>query len=644
MNTDFQRILTLFRIEMRMILRDRRTVFASILLPLLITPLMIFSSSATNKHREAKLAETTYLYAITGTNAEFARSLANEARRVQAESTPSTNRFLFTETNTPAPLTALEEGRIHFILEGSESSLAGKTDNTNRSAAKGLGTTHSIPGVRLIFRANQVESSTAMHRMSALLDDTQKARQAAMLRSVGIPIRIDSALQAQSRNVASNSQVAGLSMGRHLTLLLLFFVLMGGMVVASDMLAGEKERGTLETLLTTSISRNEITSAKLLAITTVAVAITFLQSVNLLVYASLKFLPLPPHFAEALPPPTVLLLFLLFAPVAALASGILLLTSGYAKSYKETQLYFMPVFLLLLAPALAPFLPGLELRSAIVVVPISNVAVAVRDILVGKFDWPMIALSWFFTAAAAMGVARATSRLLSDERRTTVSESDAIDYRGGQALFARQAPIWFAVMWGLLLIISNEAPKMDLRLQLFINLIVIFFGASLLMIRKYKLDPRVTLALRMPKPAAFLAVLIGVPGGLLTGVGLFRLGNLFFPVNEKTMEAFANSIMPSNMGIIQIVFFMAVLPGIFEEITFRGILLHALRRRLHPALLVVVVGLVFGFLQLDVAYYLAGPVLLGCAFWILWKNRTPYPDIHPWRRPKSPSTSRQEPP
>jgi sodium transport system permease protein len=351
----------------------------------------------------------------------------------------------------------------------------------------------------------------------------------------------------------------------------------------------------------------------------------------------------------------------------------------------------MPVFLLLLLPALAPLLPGITLRTAIVLLPIANLSLAVRDILVGSFDWPMIFIAWVTTLLAAAGVARATVRLLSKESRITATESDAIDFHGGEALFSRKAPTWFAVMWALLLIISNIAPKLDIRIQLIINLVVIFFGGSVLMIRKYNLDPRAALALRFPKPIVFLAVLIGVPGGMLSGVGLYRLASLVFPVPEKMMEDFASALLPANMGMVQIVFFMAVLPGIFEEIAFRGLLLHSLRRRLHPALLVVVVGIVFGFFhmaffrlaptaflgillacvtlltgsifpamlwhilnnaaallsdtqnaltQLDSTQYLAGPVLLACTFWILWKNRTPYPDLRPWRRQRPTGNSR----
>jgi membrane protease YdiL (CAAX protease family) len=139
------------------------------------------------------------------------------------------------------------------------------------------------------------------------------------------------------------------------------------------------------------------------------------------------------------------------------------------------------------------------------------------------------------------------------------------------------------------------------------------------------------------------------------------------------IKSFGQAIVADNISIPQLLFFLAVLPGIFEEIAFRGLLLHGLRKRFRPAVRVIVVGLLFGFYhvalfrlaptaflgillacvtllsgsiypamlwhvlnnslailgsdwqmaitELDGPYFLAGPVLLGCAFWIFWRER-----------------------
>src|SRR6185436_20132867 len=107
-----------------------------------------------------------------------------------------------------------------------------------------------------------------------------------------------------------------------------------------------KERGTLETLLTTAAGRNEIVAAKQFAISSIALAITLIQALNFFVYIKLKLINLPEGFSLELSTSMALTLLLLFAPLAITLGSILLMLSAYAKSYKEAHLYFFPVYLL----------------------------------------------------------------------------------------------------------------------------------------------------------------------------------------------------------------------------------------------------------------------------------------------------------
>jgi membrane protease YdiL (CAAX protease family) len=177
----------------------------------------------------------------------------------------------------------------------------------------------------------------------------------------------------------------------------------------------------------------------------------------------------------------------------------------------------------------------------------------------------------------------------------------------------------------------------------------------------------------------WLGVLFAVPGGFITALGIFQLANHLLPAPSGLAESFGESIFPKNIPFWQMLVFMTVLPGIFEELTFRGMLLHALHRRLRPAALVLVVGVVFGIYHvalfrfvptaclgvmfavvtlltgsiypamlwhalsnalgllayklqipesgLDPVCYFAAGGMLAAAFWIFWRNRTPYPGL-----------------
>ncbi|MGE5235037.1 MAG: ABC transporter permease subunit [Acidobacteriota bacterium] len=696
MKADGRAIATLFRTELRMLLRDRRTVVTSIALPLLVMPLMLFASHWMEQRRQRALEGTEYLFAVTGPRAQFARALiAQVGARRDREGRTSKTSFRYREVQVAEPAQALAKGDVQFYLETStgeghsaptpeenvrDDDRSREPDGADRRETVQPGE----PVVAVVFRGDRDDSQAGAEKMAVLLRDAREERRDLLLKEHGSPASSASLAATSTREVATAGHVAGLTLGRVITLMLLVFVLSGGAVVATDTLAGEKERGTLETLLTTAVGRLEIVVAKQLAILAVALVITLIQVANLLVYVGFRLIPATADFAAAVPPQVALLLLLLFLPVAALASSVLLLTSGYARSYKEAQLYFFPVFFLGMVPALAPFLPGLSLRSIVVVVPVADIAVAVKEVLIGHFDWPMIALSWLVTSAAAVLVAWLAVRTLSAERLVTAADTDAVEFRGGPALFERRVLAWFAVMWAVMLVLASHLT--DIRAQLAVNLIVIFLGGSWLMIRIYRLDPRQALALRPVHPVAWLAVVIGAPAGLLTAVGVFRLASLVIPVPAKLLESFDRALLPAGIPFWQVLVLLSVLPAICEEIAFRGLLLHGLHRRLRPAAVVVVVGAVFALFHvalfrlaptaflglilasvtlltgsifpamlwhglnnllgllagradlplsgLDADFYLAGAAILAAAFWLLWRTRRPYPGLRSRRRPR----------
>jgi sodium transport system permease protein len=693
-------VKTLFRTEMRMVLRDRRMIVTSIVLPLLVMPLMFFGSSWSIKRHQRQLQLMEIKYAVAGTGADQVRALLDATRARLASSPPPSNAppFRCTELRSPDTVASLNSGQVHLILEWQDASMAPRTQNVARASDKAdpqaktktaeriddEGSEKPVGGAPLVaitFRADNHESATAMSRLREQLQQTRALRRSELLQTRGFPVKKSEVAAVIEVDLASKRQVAGLALGRTLTVLLLLLVLTSGAVVATDSLAGEKERGTLETLLTTSAGRLEILTAKHLVIVAVALVITSIQLGNLVLYVGLKLLPVASNWAAAITPLTVLLLFLLYVPVAALAANLLLLVSGYARTYKEAQMYFLPVLLIGLVPALAPMLPGIPLRSVIVLVPVANIAVAAREILIGSLDWPMIFMSWLVTVLATVWSARVGLRVLLHEKLVTGGDSEAAELAGGQALFEKRVLRWFAVLWAALLILSSYTENLDLRLQVSINLLGLFLGASLLMARHYRLNLRHAFSLRLPKPAVWLGVLAGVPGGFLTALAAFQVANRFIPAPADIVETFTGALFPAHIPFYQVLFFLTVLPGICEELTFRGVLLHGLRRRMHPALAVLAVGLVFGIFHvalfrlvptavlgilfggvtlltgsilpamlwhclnnalgllvykfrfpengLDAPCYLAGAGLLAIAFWIFWRNRVK-PDSGEW--------------
>jgi sodium transport system permease protein len=527
--------------------------------------------------------------------------------------------------------------------------------------------------VRIHSPADRDVSRDGAAKARAILRNAWLSTAEESLRRRGIFVETREAFPLETRDVATPADRGGAVAGPILTALVLFLMLTGAAGAAMDMVAGEKERGTLETLLTTAALRSEIVAAKHLAILAVALLTTLLQVGSLLLWLALGLIRLPQGFAIPVSAGTFPALLLLFLPLAALVAASLLLVSGRVGSYREAQLYLLPVFLGGLVPALASFLPGLPLRSVVALVPVANVSVAVREVMAGRLDWPLIALSAAVTAAWATRVS--THALAREEG--LLGGAPLPSPGDGLLAFEGRVTAWFAGMWALLFLASGLLTT--LRGQVLFNQLVVFLGLTLAMAWRYRLAPRELLALRPVRPVVVLAALLAVPPGILTAQGVFRLANLVLPVSPGMLKELSEALSPRGMSGVERLVLIALLPAVCEELAFRGALLYGLRRRLHPVALALVVGVAFGFFHfayfrliptaflgvlltslalltgstlpgmlfhagnnalalwaaeqgfpldgLDPWLYLAAAVALALCLWIVYRCRTPYPGL-----------------
>jgi sodium transport system permease protein len=599
------RIATLYRSELRTLLRDRRMLVMSLLFPLLVVPIMLFAGRIMEERRDRELADREYVYAVSGPRAEDARSLVARAVQNQADG-DAAGEASFHERAIADPAAALESRDIDFYVDAATVAdlLARATGSSAPARLDPEERLRTLPGdllaVSLVYRGDRDTSEAGARRLRAHLTAERHRGRTVSLAAAGFALAADDVMKIDSVDLAQDTQVAGLALGRIATLLLVMFLFMGGAVVAQDALAGEKERGTLETLLTTAASRREIVVAKLLLVVTVAVTITTIQVGNLLAYARLQLVPSAARLAELVTPSLAAGLLIFLLPLAALIAAALLLVSGYARSYKEAQFNFMPVLLLSAAPALAATLPGVSLRSAIVMVPIANISVGVRELLIDRIDWPFLIAAWLVNVGAAAWIIRLAEQSLSNERLIVPSLGDTRAPGGAPSMTAGVVFRWFAAMWGILLLLSlNLGPDFDIRGQLAINLGGIFLCGSILFLRHFRLRARDVLLLKPVRWPVWIAVSAGAPAALLTGIALARLVNLVVPVPREVLESFGQFLAPENISLWQLLPLLTVLPAIAEEVAFRGVLLQSLRRFFPPWKAAVLAGLVFGLFHVS---------------------------------------------
>lgn len=579
---------TLLRNELRMVIRDTRTVLIAVVAPLVLFPLMIFALNWVEERETERLETQTYAFTVTGERADFAEgvvaaALALEATRGAARQDGSAgpdvesgadeeNERTIRAANFERVAAAnadslLQAGDLHLVVVGREAA-------PDDSLATG------VPVVELRYRANSDFSRSARARMEERLLSVRTEMRDSVFRAAGFPVDLDRVAVLESRNVASAAKEAGSLLGGALVPFLILLMLSGGSIVAADSISGEKERGTLETLLTTAAARQDIVHAKLGAIMAVGLAVGMVNIANIGVYIGLGVIDLPENFQVAIGLDTLIILLLLVVPLIVMVAASLLLLSGIAKSYQEYQIYFLPLFLVFLLPSFAAFLPGVELQSVIALVPISGISVATRALLMGDWHFVWGSLAFASTAAAGWILLQRTEATLSNERLITSAGADEAEFRGGAAIFHREALRWFVGFWVLFFVVNLWfGEDLGVRGQVMVNLGVIFLGGSIFLIRRYGLDAKETLQLHRPHWRSWPAVVIGAPSVLVLGIGLFEVVNRYvFPVPESLLEAFGQSLV-EDIPLWQMVFFISIMPGVIEEIAFRGVLFSGLRKR-----------------------------------------------------------------
>tara|TARA_B110000240_G_scaffold191328_1_gene233800 strand:- start:2289 stop:3053 length:765 start_codon:yes stop_codon:yes gene_type:complete len=192
-------------------------------------------------------------------------------------------------------------------------------------------------------------------------------------------------------NTADDRENWGEKIGAMLPYMLFIICLGGAMAPATDIGAGEKERGTLETLLISPIDRNKIVMGKFLTIGfagTMTALITVMSMVIWgLVLSQGMAIKLVTDFMAQIAMVDFLLIFLMLVPVVAIFSSVLLSISIYAKSFKEAQSYMGPMTILVIVPVMLSMLPGVELKGGWAWVPLTNVSLAMKELVKGTMDY-----------------------------------------------------------------------------------------------------------------------------------------------------------------------------------------------------------------------------------------------------------------
>lgn len=376
--------------ECRESLRDRRVLLNALVLGPLLTPLLFMVMMHMIVGRELEKAERPLPVAVVG--AQYAPNFVAALRQMGVEPRPS----------IPDPEAAVREQREDLVLR--IDAQFGASWRAGRPAQ-----------VELLFDSSRQDVRGEVERLQAILEGYSSRTGSLRLLARGVAPTVVSPLVVASRDLAS-PQARGAQLLGILPYFLVLTVLIGGMWLAIDSTAGERERQSLEPLLVNPVGRGHVLAGKMLATAAFSTASLFLGL--LAFYVAGRLMPDDGSgLGLSLGLPFVALAFADMLPLVLLIAAAQVWIASYARSFREAQTYLGLAQLVPLIPSIVMMAMPLRAQGGLLLVPLFGQQVTILALLRGQPAQPLaMALGSAATLLAAAGIFALTLRLYRSER------------------------------------------------------------------------------------------------------------------------------------------------------------------------------------------------------------------------------------
>ncbi len=409
---NWEHVKLIFARELRDQLRDRRTMFTIAVLPLLLYPLMgmlMLQIAQFNREHPVRVG-------VVGTQAwperlpliqedqvlpAFVEGNGSDLLRITHLELPSEE---LRQSNGNIPESVLttarqslakgEQDLVLIVHPKMVQRLEGSQENVEFSNATSDGSL-----VTLVSNRASDRSLIAERRIRGILDRWQRSWVAMIMKEAQLNPELVRPFPIGSIDVAPPATRSALVWSKLLPFVMLVWALTGAFYPAVDLCAGEKERGTLETLLSSPARRKEIVWGKLLTVMCFSVCTALLNLFSMQMTATLVMRQFTRLGSEnlletlgPLPVSSIGWLVIMLLPMSALFSALAMAVASLARSSKEGQYYLMPLLLVGMPLVMLPMLPGVTLTVGTSIVPVTGAVLLARAFIEGQFHEALIHL------------------------------------------------------------------------------------------------------------------------------------------------------------------------------------------------------------------------------------------------------------
>lgn len=605
--------------EVRDQLRDRRTLFMILILPMVLYPVLglgLFQLTLSFGKQQRTVG-------VVG--AEYLPS----APPLLAEDNETFHPSLFGDGGSPGGIKVvlddklsrddIERNHVDAILE--------ILPNTAERLARG-----DQASIRILYKGSNDNSEIAHSLVRDLVWRWSKQVLAKRVKGAGLaddftePVSIEDGVE----DVTSGTGRSGTAWSRMFPFLLVMMALTGAFYPAVDLCAGEKERGTMETLLISPASRAEIALGKFLAIFLFSIASTVvnLTSMGLTFAQTSRMIPeaIRDSAAGVLAPPSLVSIgwmFLLMLPLAAFFSALCMALAIFARSTKEGQYYLMPLFLIVTPLVFVTLAPGVELNAFYSLVPVTNIALLLKALLLNQYDTAAVYFLPVMVPTILYGflaLRYATDQFNREE--VLFREAERFDLRDflRRLFWEKKLAPTFQQAWAFFVVYMMLRWYLQGRLSLTPAGLITGQVATLLLpaiVMAFLLTKRPLEALNLRRPALLptLAALALVFTIHPVAISLASALQRFLPTPD--VEGLGQALMPLfERPLWERMVLLVLVPAICEEFAFRGFILSGFLQHYRPPLAILISSVLFGVSHM-IPQQMVATTLLGIVLGIV---------------------------
>ena len=636
MNTKI--IKTLVKKEMLDVLRDKKTVVMMLVVPVILYPLifigvmqimaMISSSMEEQNYKIAIEAEDegAFLHELTKYDDKWRDKGEKSQVGIDSDESPATTGEDDETEETTYTITIVDAESV----EDYETALQNEELDVYIRGTMQEGKLH----YDVYYMSSVTNSAYAMNIVMDVFDEYREELTRGKIQDAGLDIHeILEPISYRNQDTASSEQSLGNLMGSILPFMLVISLLMGTMYPAIDTTAGERERGTLETILTLPVTNRQLIVSKFLTVAVIGMISALLNILSMggiavYMYQILGMQTEVASFDMAKFYPAILVGILCIFAFSLFISAITMCVTSFAKSYKEANNYITPLMLVIMFVGYIGFIPNIELTQTMAMVPVANICLLIKNILVFKIDYMIIAVVLISNVAYAVFAILFLSKIYDSE---SILFGDA---KGSLQLFEKRAnlqkggvptvsDVWFVVALTIVLVLY-AGSMLQLKFGLWgvfgTQLIILFVPLAVVIYTKK--DMFATFGLHKTRPIGFLGAFFIILGMYPINIVLSYILITLFPQSADNVVTTFSTIMDGN--IVGIFLVIALAPAICEEMLFRGLIYHSMKSRYRTPVAIGIVAALFGIYHMSLVKFIPTGLLGLVLCYVVYKTGSIY--------------------